>query len=145
MTEEGLGALKRRAQQSQDWKTAWVDAALPGTELLAEGGGGAGAARQLLFVTGAKHDYVHPVHAAGAAPYQPALRCDCGSPNPDGVCTAGRLTKPFAPTSATQLQFLREGWQGAGADARAPWALPALPPDSTAELLALRAGAPHRR
>ena len=134
-----------------DWQKTWVDTSLSGTSLLTEASGAGGS--QLLFVTEASYDFVHPVHAAGVAPYVASLSCACGAPNPDGECVGerGKSSGPYVPLSAGQRRFLREGLSGVGGDARS--AAAALHPgrpgtsgldeDPVAAVLTLR-GAPRR-
>lgn len=134
----------------QDWQKTWVDTALSGTSLLTEASGAGGS--QLLFVTDAGYDFVHPVHATGVAPYVASLSCACGAPNPDGECVGerGKPSGPFVPLSSGQRRFLREGLRGVGGDARPDAALPAARPgaffseeDPVAAFLTHRAAPRH--
>ena len=104
-----------RRKVASDWEMAYVDPTLQGTQLLAEAR--SDGAQQLLFVTEAKYDFVHPVKT-NAAPFQTSLRCECGSPNPDGACTSGSMTKPYTPESMAQRRFLTDGMTHAGGDVR---------------------------
>ena len=81
----------------QDWQKTWVDTALSGTSLLTEASGAGGS--QLLFVTDAGYDFVHPVHATGFLadkahffPFVVGVVLGCAMPSvPNFAAVASRL------------------------------------------------------
>ena len=111
--ESGLWSGPHRMAAGRVTDPPFLDTARAGTELLAEGDGlGGPPGAKFIFVSndGDGYDVVHPLSAAGASPYRPSLACSCGSPNPDGKCSTGRVSTPFVPPSEAQLRHLQAGW-----------------------------------